>query len=79
MTSIYVDEKTAASLLGYSTWTLGRWRTRGGGPPFIKVSGSNKVQYNREKLLAWMESQERQSTSEYPAWQRQPVSGARAS
>lgn len=69
----YVDEETAASIIGYSKWTLTRWRRKGGGPPFMRPDGGSRVRYNREKLLAWAEKQERGSTSEYDTWQKPPT------
>jgi hypothetical protein len=68
--SVYVNEKTASAIIGYSHWTLRRWRVKGGGPPFLKPPGTNKVQYNKAKLLEWAAKHERGSTSEYETWQK---------
>lgn len=67
---IFLTEKEAAALIGYSTWTLGRWRTNGGGPPFIRLPKGGRIQYNKAKLIAWFGSYERGSTAEYDTWQR---------
>ncbi len=69
----YVDEETAASIIGYSKWTLQRWRRKGGGPPFMRPACGSLVRYNKERLLAWAKEQEHGSTSEYDTWQKPPT------
>jgi DNA-binding transcriptional MerR regulator len=49
-----------AKLLGLSTRTLEKWRLKGTGPPFERVS-SRAVRYDADALEAWRV--ERRSTS----------------
>ena len=60
---LLMNEKEAAELLGFAVRTLQTWRSRGGGPPFIRVS-SRCVRYRREDLLAWIAERRRLSTSD---------------
>lgn len=60
---LLMDEKQAATLLGFSERTLQSWRCRGGGPPFIRVS-ARCIRYRREDLEAWVEANRRISTSD---------------
>ena len=50
-----LDEGAAAAFLGYSRRALQNWRTRGGGPPYVKVS-SRSVRYRRRELIKWSDS-----------------------
>jgi predicted DNA-binding transcriptional regulator AlpA len=52
----------AAHYLGLDPGTLKRWRTKGGGPPFSKVS-ANRARYSLEALKAWTAERTRRSTS----------------
>jgi predicted DNA-binding transcriptional regulator AlpA len=56
-------EKAAADLLGVKIRTMQDWRFRGGGPPFIKLSG-RAVRYRVNDLLQWVDSKVRASTSD---------------
>lgn len=60
--SDYLDTEGASSFLNIPADTLISWRSRGKGPPFLKVEGS-LVRYERPALIAWMTSQ----TSEGPS------------
>ncbi len=53
----------AAALLGVNRSFLDRRRQRGGGPPYIRMSG-RKIVYMPSTLMAWLASQERTSTSD---------------
>jgi|ETNmetMinimDraft_26_1059896.scaffolds.fasta_scaffold66915_3 predicted DNA-binding transcriptional regulator AlpA len=43
----------AATKLGLSERTLEAWRSRGEGPPFLRV-GPRRVAYTREDLRVWL-------------------------
>lgn len=58
-----IDEDVAAKFLGYSSRALQNWRTRGGGPPYIKVS-ARSIRYRRRELMAWSESRLKSHSSE---------------
>ena len=57
-----LNSREAAYRLGLKTNTLEGWRLKGFGPKFIKV-GRN-VRYRISDLDEWLESRERNSTSE---------------
>jgi len=67
-----VNERQAATFLGYTVRALQNWRLRGGGPRFVKVS-SRPVRYRRRDLLAWIEERLRSNTSEAGPSVDQPV------
>lgn len=52
----------AAEYLGLSPATLETMRSRGGGPPFVKLG--RRVVYQREDLDAWLDERKRRSTSD---------------
>ncbi len=52
----------AAEYVGLSPATLETRRTRGGGPPFVKLGV--RVVYRLEDLDGWLEEQRRKSTSD---------------
>ena len=52
----------AAQLIGVKVNTLEIWRTRGRGPPFVKLS-RNAVRYERAQVVGWMQEHTRTSTS----------------
>ena len=58
-----MNEKEAAELLCYSVRALQNWRSRGGGPKFIKVS-ARSVRYRRRDLLDWIDAHTVTSTSQ---------------
>jgi hypothetical protein len=60
--ALFLTEQQASELTGFSKRTFQMWRTKGGGPPFIRTTGS--VRYERERLIDWMRAKEVHSTSE---------------
>ena len=44
-----------------SLYTAQRWRSEGGGPPFLKIGG--RVMYDEERVHEWLASHEQTSTS----------------
>jgi predicted DNA-binding transcriptional regulator AlpA len=61
-----INEHEAAAFLGYTVRALQNWRTRGGGPRFVKVS-SRSIRYRRRDLIEWAERLLKSSTSETQA------------
>ncbi len=55
-----VNAHTAAQLTGVPPCTLATWRSRGGGPRFMKLG--RVVRYRRRALLEWMASREKRNT-----------------
>ncbi len=55
-----IDEREAASFLGYSERALQNWRVRGGGPDFVKISGRS-IRYRRREMIAWIEGRNQPS------------------
>ena len=56
-----------AFALGFEVGTLQQWRTKGGGPPYYKLTRGNKqgaVRYNIPECIAWMQQFRRLHTSE---------------
>jgi phage terminase Nu1 subunit (DNA packaging protein) len=60
-----INEHDAADALGVSVRTLQAWRTRGGGPPFVKLGQS--VRYNTLTLIEWSGSRVRAHTGDHGA------------
>ena len=60
-----VTEQRAAALLHVSVKCLQGWRSRGGGPPFVKLGRS--VRYEVPALEAFVQSAVRTSTSDLGA------------
>lgn len=58
-----LDEAGAAKHLAVSPRTLRNWRTRGGGPKFVKIS-DRCIRYRLRDLLEWLEKRTRRSTSD---------------
>ena len=52
----------AADYLGLAVSTLNKWRCLGGGPVFLKMGRA--VRYRQKNLDSYMETAERQSTSD---------------
>lgn len=48
----FIGEREAADFLGHSVRCLQNWRLRGGGPPYIKISGRS-IRYRRQDIVAW--------------------------
>jgi hypothetical protein len=57
-----VNTRAAAHILGVSPRTLEGKRVSGGGPPFVKIGGA--VRYRLASLEAYLQQQERASTSD---------------
>lgn len=57
-----LNESFVAKQLNVEVKTLQAWRTRGGGPTFIKVS--RLVKYHPDDIEAWIVARRRTSTSE---------------
>jgi hypothetical protein len=67
LTPEFVDEDVAAQVLGFEVGTLRQWRTKGGGPPYYKLTRGNKqgaVRYNIPECIEWMQQFRRNNTSE---------------
>jgi hypothetical protein len=58
-----------AGWLGVSTQFLEIGRSRGYGPPFVRL-GSRKVMYRRSDTIAWLKKRTFTSTKEYNAKRR---------
>jgi predicted DNA-binding transcriptional regulator AlpA len=58
-----IDERKAALFLSISDRTLRNWRTRGGGPKFVKIS-TRCIRYRMRDLLEWSDHRTRRSTSD---------------
>jgi len=56
------DDRWLAEYLNCEHKTTQAWRTRGGGPPFIKVN--SLVRYRKSDVDRWLESRLVSSTSE---------------
>ncbi len=56
-----LDQGEVAELLGVHPKTLGIWRDRKQGPPFIRL-GEKLIRYNVEDVRAWVESQREKAT-----------------
>lgn len=55
-------EDWLAGYLSITTKAIQAWRTRGGGPKFIKVG--RLVRYRKSDVDAWIESRSRANTSQ---------------
>jgi len=58
-----VNTRGASRLTGVPVTTLETWRSRGGGPRFLKL-GAKTVRYQRRELLRWMARQQRANTAD---------------
>jgi len=61
-----IDERQAAEILCYSRRALQNWRSRGGGPKFIKVS-TRSVRYTRRDLQEWVVARRVANTTQVPS------------
>lgn len=61
---LHIDEKHAAEYLGISFRTLQGYRTKGGGPEFIKI-GKKAVRYKIQDLIDWANDRKKKNTSQY--------------
>jgi predicted DNA-binding transcriptional regulator AlpA len=60
-----VDEKQAARICGCKPQTLGVWRVKGCGPPFLKIG--RLVRYRASDLEQYLASRRCQNTAEAAA------------
>lgn len=58
-----VDTAEASHIIGFPVCTLHTWRSRGDGPPFLKI-GARSVRYQRRTLLQWMAERQRRNTAD---------------
>jgi len=58
-----VPTEEASRITGVPACTLATWRSRGGGPPFLKLGGRT-VRYQRRALFAWMAEHCRTNTAD---------------
>lgn len=58
-----VTTAEASRIIGFPASTLHTWRSRGGGPPFLKL-GSKSVRYQRRALFTWMSTRQRANTAD---------------
>ncbi len=58
-----VDTAEASRIIGFPVCTLHTWRSRGDGPPFLKI-GARSVRYQRRTLLQWMADRQRRNTAD---------------
>lgn len=58
-----VDTAEASRIIGFPVCTLHTWRSRGDGPPFLKI-GHRSVRYQRRTLLQWMAERQRRNTAD---------------
>jgi predicted DNA-binding transcriptional regulator AlpA len=56
-----LTERQTAELLNLSVRTLQAWRVKGDGPRFVHAGRA--VRYRRRDLIAWMDSNTRNSTT----------------
>ena len=62
MTIELLSEKQAAKSLTVGAKCMQAWRTRGGGPAYVKIG--RLVRYRQSDLDAWLEERKRNSTSD---------------
>ncbi|MEW6364438.1 MAG: helix-turn-helix domain-containing protein [Acidobacteriota bacterium] len=60
--TMFLDTKAAAKMLGLKYRTMSRWRWAGVGPQFRKHGA--RVVYEKRDLLSWSENRRRRSTSD---------------
>ncbi len=56
------NERQEAARLNVSVRTLQSWRTKGDGPPFVKLGRS--VRYDPRRVDEWLTSRARRNTSD---------------
>ena len=59
-----LNEVQAADYLAVSPRTLRNWRTRGGGPKYVRIS-ARCIRYRMSDLSEWTENRTRRSTSDF--------------
>ena len=58
-----VTTEEASRIVGFPASTLHTWRSRGEGPPFLKLGG-RAVRYQRRTLFAWLAARQRRNTAD---------------
>ena len=58
-----IDTAEASRIVGFPPCTLDTWRSRGDGPPFLKLGGRS-VRYQRRALFQWLAERQRRNTSD---------------
>ena len=76
MTRRMLDTKAAAERIGLAPATLETKRSRGGGPPYLKLGA--KVVYSEEELERWLAARRRTSTADDRARQPRPTRKSRS-
>ena len=56
------DQEEIAKFLLVAPKTMEAWRSRGGGPPYVRVG--RLIRYRKSSVVAWLKSREVSSTSE---------------
>ena len=56
----YLTNDQFCGLMGRSHYTSQRWRTRGDGPPYLKIG--NRIMYDLDDVQEWMACQKRENT-----------------
>lgn len=57
-----VTTTEAGRIVGFPPSTLSTWRSRGGGPPFLKIGAA--VRYQRRALFEWLAARQRTNTAD---------------
>jgi predicted DNA-binding transcriptional regulator AlpA len=60
---LLVSESRAAAMIGAAPKTMERWRSRGGGPPFVRI-GPRMVRYALADLESWIDAQRAESLAD---------------
>jgi hypothetical protein len=58
-----VDTAEASRIVGFPPCTLHTWRSRGDGPPYLKI-GPRSVRYQRRTLFQWLAERQRRNTAD---------------
>ena len=61
-----LTESEAAAFLNFTPRAMQAWRTRGGGPAYIRVS-ARAIRYRQEDIDRWLDERRRTSTSDESA------------
>lgn len=60
----YVTTEEAAQIVGKSVASLETWRSRGGGPPFIRTGARKGIKYKVCDLHEWMGIRKRRNNQD---------------
>jgi hypothetical protein len=62
-----LNNEQTSNLLGIKKNTLEIWRSKGKGPPFIKLGShpSSPIRYQRSRVMDWLAQNTHASTSSY--------------